>query len=807
MVDSINSYRQLKDSDPKKAAPYKRKLPVFIYQATFTESLSKKGIRGNWRKQANAVLNGLFILDIDHVAKPREVFCKWVDDYFRQLQKPKPDYGEANEAFCDSKGILLVHITPSGEGLRLVAMADPEVGNIADNQHHLAKQLGVEIDESCKDASRLSFCPILDDIIYINKNDLFTYNNEEFNQKFGDEYRKGHSSPNRRSVNSSAVGVVPAGDGGESAQESASDSVGVDSGSAGSMGNLYRGVSYEKIIKTWFEVVKGGQPHVGDRHQSLYQLACDLRYITDNDRTLLERLLSECPIGEEISRERGVDEIRSIADNACQKTRYWNLPRRLQKVLEDAGVPHDTLDKGGDAVSSDVRPDYGLWWSRLRPLLATSPGYREAVATLPDHHKLGGVLAAGAMFGTYLTRTWWEHFDGKTYRPSFLVYIIGDAASGKSFVVDMDKLIMQPMRSADDIGREWERKYKEEMKKRSVMSKSNKSDAPEQQHPVIRYLPSTISNAMLYRRLSDAIDKSVNDAYGNPTHLHCYTCEAELSTALRAQQGSWAGKLDLECKSFQNEMAGVDYANDQSSNGIIEINWNQVVSGTPDAMRRKIKPSTVLDGLVTRLVLFPVPSNDYAMIERQKIMVDRERAEYLKSIGSRLECVHGCLDLEKLVDYCYEYERKLTEDAALEQDRCLDYFRKRIPLIMIRYTLVRVVLRQLDAAIEGKPLRIDDSDLEFARLIGDFVLEMQMRMYGQDVIDALDAQMRAFVPRKRTKKTIKLYNSLPNEFTREEVIARGISSEYYRKLISRWVDDNIIMHKNNKNIKLKPSIE
>lgn len=806
MVDSINSYRRLKDSDPKKAAPYKRRLPVFIYQATFTESLSKKGIRGYWRKQANAVLNGLFILDIDHVAQPREMFTRWVDDYFRQLQQPKPDYGEANEAFCDSKGILLVHITPSGEGLRLVAKADPGVGNIADNQHHLASLLGVEIDESCKDASRLSFCPKLDDIIYINKKDLFTYNNEKFDQKFGDEYRKGHSSPNRRSVNNNPLGVGPTGNGSGSDAESASESVGMDSGSAGSMGKSYRGVSYEKIINTWFKVVKGGQPHVGDRHQSLYQLACDLRYITDNDRALLQGLLSECPIGADILRERGADEIRSIADHACEKTRYWNYPKRLQKVLADAGVSLTGEDSDGRALQKDLQIDYGLWWQRLEPLLAASPGYREAVATLPDHHKLGGVLAAGAMFGTYLTRTWWEHFDGKTYRPSFLVYIIGDAASGKSFIVDMDKLIMQPMRSADDIGREWERKYKEEMKKRSVMSKANKSDAPDQQHPVIRYLPSTISNAMLYRRLSDAIDKNVNDAYGNPTHLHCYTCEAELSTALRVQQGSWAGKLDLECKSFQNEMAGVDYANDQSSNGIIEINWNQVVSGTPDAMRRKIKPSTVLDGLVTRLVIFPMPSNDYAMIERRKIIMDQERAEYLKSIGSRLECVHGCLDLERLVDFCYEYERKLTEDAALEKDRCLDYFRKRIPLIMIRYTLVRVVLRQIEAAIEGKPLVIDDSDLEFAQLIGDFVLEMQMRMFGQDVIDALDAQIRAFVPRKRARKTIELYNSLPKEFTREEVLARGINSEYFRKLINRWADDKIIKIEYNKYKKMKLAI-
>ena len=317
------------------------------------------------------------------------------------------------------------------------------------------------------------------------------------------------------------------------------------------------------------------------------------------------------------------------------------------------------------------------------------------MSQLPEHHRLAGVLVAGAMLGTYLSRCWWEHFDGKDYRLSFLVYVVGSAASGKSFIVDLDRLIMAPMLAADRVGREWERQYKEEMKKRAASSKNAKAEAPEQQHPVIRYLPSTISNAMLYRRLTDAIDRQAFDPTGQPLHLHCYTCEPELATALRAQTGSWAGKLDLELKSFHNEYAGVDYANDQSVNGVIQINWNQVVSGTQEAMSRKIKPSTVLDGLVTRFALFPMPQNDFAMIERRHAVRDHEREAYLRSIGLKLEQVQGELKCDRLVDFCYEYEKKLAEEARLEQDLCLDYFRKRIPVIMMRYTLVRIILRGL----------------------------------------------------------------------------------------------------------------
>ena len=423
------------------------------------------------------------------------------------------------------------------------------------------------------------------------------------------------------------------------------------------------------------------------------------------------------------------------------------------------------------------------------------------MSVLPPRLKLAGVLAAGAMLGTYLTRCWWEHFDGKEYRLSFLVYIIGSAASGKSFITDLDRLIMAPMQAADRAGRNWERKYREDMKKRAASSKNARQEAPEQLHPVVRYLPSSTSNAVLYRRLTDAIDEKCMDSEGQPMHLHCYTCEAELATALRAQTGSWAGKNDLELKSFQNEYAGVDFANDQSVNGIIQINWNQVVSGTREAMNRKIKPSTVLDGLVTRLVLFPMPSNDFQMIKRRKVVRDHEREAMLRSIGIKLEEVAGELKCERLVDFCYEYERKLCLEADLEQDACLDYFRKRIPLIMMRYTLVRMVCRQLCS--EPQPpdsggctaLEVLDSDLDFAQLIGDWCLMAQMYMFGEAVMEARERENSSFQPRRRTNATRTNYQSLPEKsITPAMMVERGMSTTIHVACatLSRWEQQGLL---------------
>ena len=182
--EHIEKYRETGD------ASYKRKLPAFIFQAMFDETESKAGKKGAWRKQAATRLTGLVVMDIDHLGtspdlpqgegnnmslSPLELFQKW--------QK---------EVDFEKEGIYLVYITPSGRGLKIVFKARLEWGNLIDNQHRMAEILGVTVDESCKDASRMSFICMESDILYLNK-ELFTYENKEFAESYDADYRAGHS--------------------------------------------------------------------------------------------------------------------------------------------------------------------------------------------------------------------------------------------------------------------------------------------------------------------------------------------------------------------------------------------------------------------------------------------------------------------------------------------------------------------------------------------------------------------------------------------------------------------------------------
>ena len=158
-AENIDKFRETGD------AQLKRKLPAFIFQATFDETESKKGKIGAWRKQAATRLTGLVVMDVDHVES-------------EELRVKSEEFAAADfKQRAAELGILLIYITPSGHGLKIVFKARTEWGNLIDNQHQMAKLLGVEVDESCKDASRMSFICKESDILYIDK-ELFTYENK-----------------------------------------------------------------------------------------------------------------------------------------------------------------------------------------------------------------------------------------------------------------------------------------------------------------------------------------------------------------------------------------------------------------------------------------------------------------------------------------------------------------------------------------------------------------------------------------------------------------------------------------------------
>ena len=747
--DDADEMRKQLEAEKAKA---KRNLPCIMFQATFDADGSGK----RWRNNKNARLNGLFIVDIDHVDNPDLMWQENMDVIKRLGIEDR---------------LMLGFMTASGHGLKYVLKADASIGDIAANQEWFCKSLCIEFDKACKDAARISYCPSKEDILFINS-EIFDYNNEEYDRQFGGVYRGETPKPNSSSEGGNKP-ITPK-DGANEKTDGANGKT--DGGAPG----LFHGVRFDRVVEEYTKLYRkedwteDGVPQAGERHQFVHRMARDLRYLCDMDKTMLVKMLHTSPTCRFIE-GRDAKEFERIVDAALSYKTICGYPQSVRMACKNCGIDLPYFGAGEIADDQD-EIDYDFWASRLLPLLhPDNPRdiYARAVAKMDDKLKLGGVLVAGAMTGTYLTQCYFQHYDARLYRLSYLVYVIGPPASGKSFLADLDKVLMYAMKQQDETFRKMEKEYTEKKERNEQMKGAKETDIPSKPHVPIRYVPSTISNKVLYNRLTDAVTSDSPEAM----HLHLFTTETELATALRVQVGSWAGKLDLELKSFQNEWAGVDYADNGSANGLIQVNWNQCISSTQSSVIKKVRGGDLDDGFITRLALWLMPPTKGKMIDYkgdQPVEFDdiRLAPEDMDIVSMCIELseLTGRINCEPLVRAAWEWCDNQTDLAKLDNDECREYFRKRIPLYMIRYTLPRMVCMQYEEFKRTGKLVVTEEDKEFARLIGDWLMFASIRQWGNRLMTTWETKAEENKVRERSSSFADRYTTLPEEFTLEQLM-------------------------------------
>ena len=167
----VDKCQSIYESGMKAAYDAKKKsLPMVCFMATFAPNRGKDGKwpLDTWRLQSAARLNGLIMHDFDKLSK---VGIK-VDELYHDLPAHWFD-DKANPC-----AVLYAGITPSGDGLRLVTIANPDL-NIEQNQEALLTQIhslgggkyaAIERDGACINADRTSY--IVDDSRIYFMNDL-----------------------------------------------------------------------------------------------------------------------------------------------------------------------------------------------------------------------------------------------------------------------------------------------------------------------------------------------------------------------------------------------------------------------------------------------------------------------------------------------------------------------------------------------------------------------------------------------------------------------------------------------------------
>ena len=736
----------------------KDNLPAFIFACReFDETETAKGRMFRHRRLADCHLNGLFMLDIDHIENPFEVWYKMKDD--KELMK----------------SIALVHITSSSFGIRIVATADVSIGNLADNQIALAQKLGYKADESCIDATRNSFAPKEEDIIYINEELLFNYYNEEFDKKYTDEYRKKRTQPVFKGDRSQETGdsrnVLPHGNL-QTPDYSTPDSSTIK----------WCGYDVQAIIDARYGD-KLPCAEDSNRHKESLKLATDLLLMLDGDKKLVQRIIEAQPWVKKIIEERDenvAQTVESAASCVAEKEKKYasSLPSKAMQeaVRKIAGCTYQEVVKGvhaerDEAEGMSMYAQLDGWGAEIEAMFDDFPLLRDVCAGLKRPQYPAAVFTAGGALMTLMTRCWYRFYH-RAYQDRRLncsLYIIGHPASNKSMADDICETLIAPIEASDKAGKAALNRYKKETKKKAA-NKEGK-DKPQ---GIIRIHPSRTSNGQLIEDMLNA--KETVD--GKEMQLHMFTFDTELDNSIMLQSGgSWINKQAMELKAFHNEKDGQMYQNSDSPVDEFRVTWNYIYSGTPIALKKKVNEKNFGSGLSTRLTVIPMPKTNYKMIDyEEEETVDWARLERMKTWAFKLDCRAGQLPVKPLVKKLYDWTSNRMADCEEDDSEANELMLKRVPYHALNYSVPFIDMRHYGSLHqEGKfwegTYEVDDTDWKLCELMARIQYATQQHFFGvlaENYFDDMNNDVQ-ISGKRHQQKSVDGYNRLPDEFTKEDV--------------------------------------
>ncbi len=400
----------------------KKQLPILTPHATF-----KNGRRLN----AEAIPSGLSIYDLDHIANPEQ---RWAEISPRK----------------EELKIVMAHITPSYEGLRLIFVI-PKGMSLARAQAWMAKQLGDTTYDACvKDYARSSFVVSRDYVLWLDEAELFAERAAEAIETI-----------------EPIEAIEPIG---------AVEAIELSP-------NTFPPLQYPNLVSV-LEEQMGGAPAHGSRNNFIFSMACHLRYVCNDDPLWIASVLPT--YGE--SREKWMATIRS----ACSRSQLPKLPSIMQRVLELCKNQQEAAkEDDGEAPEPPKMP------KTLPPLI------RLLVSKTPEVYKAAVAQAVFPALGAHLWQTRFKYIDNVEHEATLMNVLMAGTGAGKNCITEPINRIMADIRRRDEENLRREREWK-----REVTSKgANKDKRQRPEGLVIQEIDPDMTNAAFVQRLADAEER------------------------------------------------------------------------------------------------------------------------------------------------------------------------------------------------------------------------------------------------------------------------------------------------------------
>ena len=763
----------------------KNGLPGFIFSCSgfipheYTDTKGVKHPEDTWAHQEYGILNGLFMVDLDHVDNPRQL---WQDITAQEVWEK--EYKVRT---------FLAFVTCSNHGLKIVMACSVEEGNLASCQNKFCQTFGLPNDKSTKNSNRLSFAPCRADVLYYSP-ELHTYYNKVWADKYTPVYAKGISEPDIFKMDDGRGKM----DDGRGMMEDVKEE--------GFEDYRYEGLEIPEIIEAWME----GRTLQNNRHDTLLLLCKDLKYVCDRKDARVAYFVNQLQWVKDL-RAEGDPVDKTIEDglryrmNAMMPKRLYAIVRQLQEKKgvrrqESGGWRQEAggwrQEAGDGKKESEIYQKFQEYGHELEELAPQFPCMECVFNDTQTPSKPAYLFVAGALFGTLMTRTWYHYFykPEKERRLNYEIFIVDDPGKGKSFAEDLYEVIMAPIIAADQVGNDSINQFKKEEKRNETASDKNKKDGLVAPDVKIRIHGSRTSNQTFIEDMVNCTDV-VGDKL---IHLHLFTFDSELENANRLSSGSqsWMDKSVFELKAFHNEEDNQQFKNKESISGPFKVYWNFVYTGTPVALNKKVTPRNFGGGLFNRLAVLPLCGNRYYVAPlRKQSKTNLEITDELKRWAFMLDNMKGELPLWPLMEVAHEWYANTMGLAEIEEDEVTAMLCQRVPYYGLNIAAPFIVMRHWEEWNKDQKLKIDDTDKKLVLLLIEIQMTCQRHFFGGLCRAYLDNKIAQEQANRigYNSKSRRLLEALPTEFDWNLIFSKMDNDENKTRVqIWRWCEDKLI---------------
>ena len=707
----------------------KAKLPALTYMGVFDKekwangpslTLPREGTRDP-RKQGTRKAEfmrptGLLMMDFDHRPNPRTIY----DALLSCL---------SSDEIAPASVLALAHITPSGDGLRLVLKRE-KGKSIEQEQYEWFKRIEkhhegkLSFDDVCKDISRLSFAPMQKEILYFNPSLLFG------------ELPNAEDYPNDKAP----LFSPPKGD---DLRPSVSESplLGRGTGEA-----EYKGIPYAEIVQRLEEQL-GGRPERGARNSFIFTMACNLRYICDDNAEWVASILPT--YGEDEQKHR------MTIQSAINRPMSREMPETLKRALNVAKLCTDADSKPSPfAGSGEAAPP-------AMPAVLPEP-IALLTSRTPEKMKPAVAMSVFPALGAHLHEAKFRYIDNRDYEATFMHVLVAELSSGKSAVNIPIDYILADIEARDDVARERERKWKEQ-----CATISNTKDRPERPKGLaMQVLSADMTNAAFVQRLADAEGRFLY------TQMDEIELLDSLKTNTRGGSVSAVLRLAFDCGKYGQERIASNAVNAK-----VRVRWNWNASTTVQRVRKYFAGS-IADGTLSRMSFSTIVSDADDWGEHRPRFGDygNHFADELRPYIDALCACKGTICspeaeawAEALCDELIAYARQIDDRSYAKMS--------------FRAVLMGFFRAMLLYVMNG--MRWTEEIAQFATWTVKYDLWCKLHFFGDKLRQDLEGETAALQANPRN-----LLDLLPREFTRQ--MAQEMRIAQGRKpnptnMLSQWV--------------------